>query len=202
MKKLLYSLPDLTRYSERKRWFLLLNTNLSTVWLPQIGPREHQSFGKNNCASPAEAVASYQRQAAEHSELERQENKEKSGVYLGSNCVNPVNGESLPIFVADYVLMGYGTGAVMSVPGQDQRDWDFAIKYEIGIVRTVQPPESFEGEAYTGDGPAINSGFLDGLEISEAKSQIREWLELNGCGEGTVTYKLRDWLFLSAAILG
>jgi leucyl-tRNA synthetase len=150
---------------------------------------------KNNCASPAEAVASYQRQAAEHSELERQENKEKSGVYLGSNCVNPVNGESLPIFVADYVLMGYGTGAVMSVPGQDQRDWDFAIKYEIGIVRTVQPPESFEGEAYTGDGPAINSGFLDGLEISEAKSQIREWLELNGCGEGTVTYKLRDWLF-------
>ena len=168
----------------------LIDRLVATDW-----PSGTPELWKNKCASPAEAVASYQQQAAEHSELERQENKEKTGVYLGSNCVNPVNGESLPIFIADYVLMGYGTGAVMSVPGQDQRDWDFAKKYEIGIVRTVQPPESFDGEAYTGDGPAINSGFLDGLEISEAKTQIREWLEANGCGERTVTYKLRDWLF-------
>jgi len=145
--------------------------------------------------SPREAVDAYRRSAAELSDLERQENKSKTGVYLGANCVVPVNGKEVPIFIADYVLMGYGTGAVMSVPGQDQRDWDFATAFGIDIVRTVEPPAGFSGEAYVEDGPAINSDFLNGLHIDEAKRSIIEWLEDNAHGSRTVTYKLRDWLF-------
>ena len=106
-----------------------------------------------------------------------------------------MTGQPIPIFIADYVLMGYGTGAIMAVPGQDQRDWDFAVAYGLPIVRTVQPTEGFDGEAFTGDGPAVNSGFLDGLGVIDAKRAIIEWLAANGYGEGTVTYKLRDWLF-------
>jgi leucyl-tRNA synthetase len=99
------------------------------------------------------------------------------------------------VFIADYVLMGYGTGAIMAVPGQDQRDWDFAKVFDLPIVRTVQPPADWSGEAYIGQGPAMNSEFLDGLEIAEAKSRIIAWLEEHGRGRGAVTYKLRDWLF-------
>jgi len=146
-------------------------------------------------SSPREAVDAYRRSAAELSDLERQENKSKTGVYLGANCAVPVNDKQVPIFIADYVLMGYGTGAVMSVPGQDQRDWDFATAFGIDIVRTVEPPSSFSGEAYVENGPAINSDFLNGLHIDEAKRSIIEWLEENGHGSRTVTYKLRDWLF-------
>jgi leucyl-tRNA synthetase len=106
-----------------------------------------------------------------------------------------VNGQQIPVFVADYVLMGYGTGAIMAVPGQDERDWEFAEKFGLPIIRTVQPPEGWTGEAYLGDGPAINSGFLDGLDVTAAKRRIIEWLEAEGLGEGTIQYKLRDWLF-------
>jgi leucyl-tRNA synthetase len=146
-------------------------------------------------STPREAVDAYRRRAAEMTDLERQENRTKSGVYLGVDCTVPVNGRQVPVFVADYVLMGYGTGAVMSVPGQDQRDWDFATEYGIDIVRTVQPPEGFDGEAYVGDGPAMNSDFLDGLGIAEAKAAMIDWLEAEGHGSRTTTYKLRDWLF-------
>src|SRR5207247_1000978 len=115
-------------------------------------------------------------------------------------AVNPVNGASVPVFVADYVLMGYGTGAIMAVPGQDARDWDFAEVFGLPIIRTVQPTEGFEGKAFTGDGPAINScqenGLsLDGMDVVEAKKTIIEWLTEQGTGEGTVQFKLRDWLF-------
>jgi leucyl-tRNA synthetase len=147
-------------------------------------------------ATPREAIAAYRRQVGAASDVERQvESRAKTGVFIGANCVNPLTGEPIPIFVADYVLMGYGTGAIMAVPGQDQRDWDFAVAYGLPIIRTVQPSEGFDGEAYIGDGPAINSGFLDGLGVAEAKRAIIDWLTLNGLGEGTVTYKLRDWLF-------
>ncbi|WP_158879641.1 leucine--tRNA ligase [Amycolatopsis anabasis] len=146
-------------------------------------------------ATPAEAVAEYRRAASRKSELDRQENKDKTGVFTGSHAVNPVTGEEIPIFVADYVLMGYGTGAIMAVPGQDQRDWDFAEKFGLRIIRTVQPSEGFDGKAFTGDGPAVNSGFLDGMGVTEAKKTIIEWLEEHGHGNGTVQYKLRDWLF-------
>ncbi|WP_433266843.1 leucine--tRNA ligase [Actinosynnema sp. CS-041913] len=143
----------------------------------------------------ADAIAAYRREVSRKSELDRQENKEKTGVFTGAHAVNPVNGKEIPVYVADYVLMGYGTGAIMAVPGQDQRDWDFATAFGLPIVRTVQPAEGFEGEAYTGVGPAINSSFLDGLDVDEAKKAIIEWLEEHGRGEGTVQFKLRDWLF-------
>ena len=146
-------------------------------------------------ATPAEAVAAYRRRVAEMSDLDRQENNTKSGVYLGVECVVPVNGRRVPVFISDYVLMGYGTGAVMSVPGQDQRDWDFATLYGIDIVRTVEPPDGFDGEAYVGEGPAINSDFLDGMEVGPAKAAMIGWLEEHDRGRGAITYKLRDWLF-------
>ena len=99
--------------------------------------------------------------------------------------------------MADYVLMGYGTGAIMAVPAEDERDWAFATQHELPIVRTVQPPEDWDangGEAYTGDGAKINSGFLDGLDIATAKARAIDWLEENGIGERKVNYRLRDWL--------
>ncbi|HJU81771.1 MAG TPA: leucine--tRNA ligase [Acidimicrobiia bacterium] len=132
--------------------------------------------------------------ARRSSEIERLAEGAKSGVFTGAYAINPVNNRRVPIYIADYVLMSYGTGAIMAVPGQDQRDWDFAERYGIDIVRTVQPPTDFEGAAYTGDGPAINSDFLDGLDMAAAKKRIIAWLEERGIGYGKVQYRLRDWL--------
>ncbi len=137
-------------------------------------------------ATPAEAVAAYRRQAQAKTEVERQvDSREKTGVFTGAYARNPATGNDIPIFVADYVLMGYGTGAIMAVPGQDERDWAFAEVYGLPIIRTVQPPDDFDGQAYTGDGPAIHSGFLDGMRLAEAKRTMNEWLEEKGLGEGT-----------------
>ena len=142
------------------------------------------------------AVKEYQDKASRKSDLERGElNKEKTGVFTGSYAVNPVNDEEIPIWIADYVLMSYGTGAIMAVPGQDQRDWDFAKEFDLPIVRTVEPEDGFDGEAYLGEGPAINSEFLNGLNIANAKEKIISWLEQESKGQGTIQYKLRDWLF-------
>ncbi|PXY31646.1 leucine--tRNA ligase [Prauserella muralis] len=150
-------------------------------------------------ATPAEAIAAYRAEAARKSELDRQESRDKTGVFTGAHAVNPVNGEPIPVFIADYVLMGYGTGAIMAVPGQDQRDWDFATAFGLPIIRTVDPGEGFDGEAFTGEGPAINSSnedlSLNGMGVDDAKKAIIGWLEEKGHGEGTVQYKLRDWLF-------
>ncbi|MGH8894347.1 MAG: leucine--tRNA ligase [Actinomycetes bacterium] len=151
-------------------------------------------------ATPRDAVEAYRRAAELKTDVERQtEGRDKSGVFSGAYATNPVTGEALPVFVADYVLMGYGTGAIMAVPGQDERDWEFAERFGLRIIRTVQPPEGWEGEAYSDEGPAINSAndtiSLNGLPVAEAKSCITEWLEERSAGRRTVTYKLRDWLF-------
>jgi leucyl-tRNA synthetase len=119
---------------------------------------------------------------------------EKRGVFTGGHAVNPFTGKPVPIFLADYVLMTYGTGAIMAVPGEDQRDWDFAEAYGLPIVRTVQPPPDFDGKAYTGDGPAINSEWLNGLDKPAAVAKAIDWLEEQGIGERKVNYRLRDWL--------
>ncbi|SDX31605.1 leucyl-tRNA synthetase [Amycolatopsis xylanica] len=168
----------------------LVDTLTAATWPEGVDAR-----WTGDAATPAEAVAAYRKAAARKSELDRQESKEKTGVFTGSYAVNPVNGKEIPVFVADYVLMGYGTGAIMAVPGQDGRDWEFAEKFGLEIIRTVQPSKDFDGNAYTGDGPAINSGFLDGMAIDEAKKTIIGWLEEHGSGRGTIQYKLRDWLF-------
>ncbi|MEX2624347.1 MAG: leucine--tRNA ligase [Acidimicrobiia bacterium] len=141
-----------------------------------------------------EEVRRYIEKANRLSEVERLAEGDKSGVALGVDAINPVNGKRVPIYVADYVLMGYGTGAIMAVPGQDQRDWDFAQRYGLEIIPTVQPPDGWEGKAYLGDGLVINSDFLDGHTVPEAKKKIIEWFEAQGIGQGTIQYRLRDWL--------
>ena len=141
-------------------------------------------------------VTDYIEKTSKKSDLDRTElNKDKSGVFLGCYAINPVNGKEIPVWISDYVIMGYGTGAIMAVPGEDERDWEFAIKYDLPILRTVEPSKDFTGGAYTGDGPAINSDFINGLFIDEAKEKMALWLENNKKGERTVQYKLRDWLF-------
>ncbi|MFE1782787.1 leucine--tRNA ligase [Streptomyces sp. NPDC059506] len=168
--------------------------------VPAAWPEGTKDAWTGGHADPAAAVAAYRREAAAKSDVERQsEGRQKTGVFTGSWAVNPVNGERVPVFVADYVLMGYGTGAIMAVPAQDQRDWEFATVFDLPIVRTVQPSEGFDGEAYTGDGPAINSANdeidINGMGVAEAKRTVIEYLERRGIGEGTINYKLRDWLF-------
>lgn len=144
--------------------------------------------------TPAEAVAAYRAGIAAKSDLERQESKEKTGVFLGSYAINPVNGHKVPVFIADYVLTGYGTGAVMAVPGHDHRDWEFATELGLPIVEVIAGGDVTEA-AYSGDGPLVNSDYLDGLSVADAKKAVIARLEADGRGEGTVQYKLRDWLF-------
>jgi leucyl-tRNA synthetase len=145
-------------------------------------------------ATPADAVAGYRRAIAAKSDLERQENKTKTGVFLGSYATNPTDGQQIPIFIADYVLLGYGTGAIMAVPGHDQRDWEFATEFGLPIVEVIAGGD-VTLEAYTGDGNLVNSGYLDGLAVGAAKAAIIAKLEADGRGSGRVEYKLRDWLF-------
>jgi leucyl-tRNA synthetase len=157
---------------------------------------EHPLMERITTAGQQAAVQAYRAEAARKSDLERTElAKTKTGVFTGAYAINPVNDKRIPIWVADYVLISYGTGAIMAVPGQDERDWEFAEVFDLPIIRTVQPPEGWEGKAYLGDGPAINSAFLTGLGVDEAKSRIIAWLEENGLGVRKVNYKLRDWLF-------
>lgn len=169
---------------------------------PAAWPDETRDAWTGGHASPQAAVEAYRKAAAAKTDVERQsDSKEKTGVFIGAYATNPVTGGQIPIFIADYVLAGYGTGAIMAVPAQDERDWAFAEVFELPIVRTVQPAEGFDGKAYTGDGPAINSAApergldLDGLGVADAKAAIISWLEANGHGTGAVTYRLRDWLF-------
>ncbi|KZF07048.1 leucine--tRNA ligase [Rhodococcus sp. EPR-279] len=145
-------------------------------------------------ATPAEAVAAYRASIAAKSDLERQENKEKTGVFIGAYVSNPVNGEQVPVFIADYVLTGYGTGAIMAVPGHDVRDWEFATAFGLPVREVISGGDVTEA-AYVGDGALVNSDFLDGLPVDEAKAAVIARLEADGTGRGTIQYKLRDWLF-------
>ncbi len=148
------------------------------------------------------AVDAYRRKAASKSDLERTDlAKEKSGVFTGSFAINPVNGDRIPIWIADYVLMGYGTGAIMAVPAHDERDYDFAIQYNLTIVRVIEPndaslpPEARERLPFVGEGRLVNSGAYSGLDWSEAKKRMTADLSEQKRGRATVNYKLRDWLF-------
>ena len=139
-------------------------------------------------------VAAFRAEVARESEIERlAADRPKRGLRLSAKIVNPFNGAELPLFIADYVLMGYGTGAIMAVPGEDQRDWDFARLHGLPIIETVQRPAGWVGEAYAGDGIKINSGFLNGLSIADAKRKAIDWLVEKNLGVGKVNYRLRDW---------
>jgi leucyl-tRNA synthetase len=156
---------------------------------------EHELVDRLTPDSRRKAVNAYREQTASKSELDRTAQKTKTGVFTGASAINPATGKSIPIWIADYVLASYGTGAIMAVPGQDQRDWEFATEHGLPILRTVQPSKDFTGEAYIGDGAAINSGFLNGLDVASAKARMIAWLEAEGHGTSRVNYKLRDWLF-------
>ncbi|KAA3617462.1 MAG: leucine--tRNA ligase [Calditrichaeota bacterium] len=157
---------------------------------------EHPLVGKITKTAQKDAVDNYIKEAETKSDLERTElAKTKSGAFTGAFAINPVNNKKIPIWIADYVLLSYGTGAIMAVPGQDERDWEFAEKFDLPIIRTVRVPDGFDGKAYTGEGSAINSEFLNGLKIKDAKTKMIQFLEEKGFGEGKVNFKLRDWLF-------
>jgi leucyl-tRNA synthetase len=159
---------------------------------------EHPLVAEITTADRRAQVEAFVEQVRHESEIERLSSQaplEKRGVFTGAYAVNPFNGQTVPVYLADYVLMTYGTGAIMAVPGQDQRDWDFAVSQHLPIVRTVQPPSGWEGEAYSGDGPIINSDWLnDAPDIASAKERAIAWLEDRGIGRRTVQYHLRDWL--------
>jgi leucyl-tRNA synthetase len=169
---------------------------------------EHPLVDKLATPEQRDAVAKYKAEVANKSDLERTDlAKSKSGVFTGAYAINPVNNDQIPIWIADYVLMGYGTGAIMAVPAHDERDHEFATKYDLPIIEVVRPigapvshPELVEGSvqsfaAFTDAGIAFNAGFLDGLPTAEAKAKMIDWLEKEGKGTRRIQYKLRDWLF-------
>jgi leucyl-tRNA synthetase len=156
---------------------------------------EHPLVDKLTTNEYNQVVQDYRNSIKSLTEIERSSTvREKTGTPIGAFAINPVNDEKIPIWIADYVLLTYGTGAIMAVPGQDERDWEFATKFNLPIIRTVKPPDDFGGDAYLGDGPAINSDFLNGLNVVDAKEKITQWLEDKGLGAKTINYKLRDWL--------
>jgi leucyl-tRNA synthetase len=157
---------------------------------------EHPLVERITSAEQRRAVRDYVAEAAGKSELERTaETKAKTGVFTGAYAINPVNRDRIPIWVADYVMMGYGTGAIMAVPAHDTRDFEFARKFDLPIVQVVQPPEGVDWHGYVDDGLAVNSGKYDGLPTAEFIARITADLEAAGLGQGATNYKLRDWLF-------
>ncbi|MGO4890054.1 leucine--tRNA ligase [Anaerobacillus sp. MEB173] len=156
---------------------------------------EHKLVDKIATAEQKEAVEAYKKKVATKSDLERTElAKEKTGVFTGAYVINPVSNEKLPIWIADYVLVSYGSGAIMAVPAHDERDYEFAKTFDLPITEVVSGGNIAE-EAYTGDGTLVNSGFLNGLNKQQAISKMIDWLEENGKGNKKITYRLRDWLF-------
>ena len=156
---------------------------------------EHPLVDKIVSAEQKEAVEAYKKQCATKSEMERTElNKDKTGVFTGAYAINPVNDKAIPIWISDYVLMGYGTGAIMAVPAHDERDYAFAKKFGIDIIQVLEGGD-ISKEAYTEDGVHINSGFLDGLGKQEAIDKMIAWLEEKGLGTKKVNYRIREWIF-------
>ncbi len=157
---------------------------------------EHPLVQDITTSAQKEAVDAYIASCASKSDLERGDlNKDKSGVPTGATATNPVNGEQIPVWIADYVMMSYGTGAIMAVPAHDERDFEFANKFELPVTQVVEPNKGSDWQGFTGNGVAVNSGFLDGMKTKDAKKAIIQWLRDNNKGTFKVNFKLRDWLF-------
>ena len=157
---------------------------------------EHKIISKITTAEQAEAVKAYQEAAAKKSDLERTDlNKDKTGVFSGSYAINPVNGKLIPIWIADYVLISYGTGAIMAVPAHDTRDWEFAKKFNLPIIEVLKSEVDVQEQAWTEDGIHVNSDFLDGLNKQDAINKMLEFLEEKKIGKKAINYKLRDWVY-------
>jgi leucyl-tRNA synthetase len=157
---------------------------------------EHKIISKITTPEQAEAVKAYQEAAAKKSDLERTDlAKDKTGVFSGSYAINPVNGKLIPIWIADYVLISYGTGAIMAVPAHDDRDWEFAKKFNLPIIEVLKSEVDVQTQAWTEDGIHVNSEFLDGLNKQDAINKMLEWLTEKGVGRKAINYKLRDWVY-------
>jgi leucyl-tRNA synthetase len=186
-------------FRERIRVFTTRPDTLFGATYMVLAP-EHRLVDLITTAEHKSTVQAYKSEVAKKSDLERTElAKEKTGVFTGGYAINPVINQPIPIWIADYVLISYGTGAIMGVPGHDTRDYEFAVKFQLPIVQVVQPPEGKDWRGYVDDGLSVNSAnaelSLDGLPTPEAKRKITAWLESRNLGKKTVNYKLRDWLF-------
>ena len=156
---------------------------------------EHELISKITTSGQKQAIEDYVKQSASKSDLERTElNKDKTGVFTGSYAINPVNNKKIPIWISDYVLVTYGTGAIMAVPAHDQRDYEFATKFGIEIIPVLEGGDISKA-AFVEDGLHINSGFLDGLNKEDAINTMITWLDDNHIGSKKVNYKLREWIF-------
>ena len=157
---------------------------------------EHELLEKLSTDLTREKLEEYKKESLKKSEIERQENKEKTGIFTGSYAINPANGKKIPIWVSDYVLGGYGEGAVMAVPAHDERDFEFAKKFGLDIVKVVEKPEDMadDDSCYHGEGAMVNSGEFNGQKSEDVREQILGWLEESGIGRSKTTYKMRDWL--------
>ena len=186
------------KIKEHKETLTVFTTRPDTLFgatFMVIAP-EHPIISKLVTKDTKEEVEKYCKNAIKKSEIERQENKEKTGVFTGSYAINPATGEPIQIWVADYVLFGYGTGAIMAVPSGDERDFEFATKFDLPIIKVVERPEGMEDDSpcYVGEGTMVNSGPFTGRPSSEVREEINDWLEKQGYGKKKVTYKMRDWL--------
>jgi leucyl-tRNA synthetase len=187
-----FPLPDLP--GEKIEVFTTRPDTLFGATYMVLAP-EHPLVERVTTAERREEVRGYVEQAARKSELARMaEAQAKTGVFTGAYAINPVNEERIPVWIADYVLMGYGTGAIMAVPAHDERDYEFARTFDLPIVEVVTGGDISQA-AYVGDGIGVNSGILDGLPTPEAKERMNDWLEERGVGRRAITYRLRDWLF-------
>ncbi|MDO4868152.1 MAG: leucine--tRNA ligase [bacterium] len=190
-----FKIADNEAKGEKIKVFTTRPDTIFGVTFLTIAP-EHELLEKLSTDLTREKLEEYKKESLKKSEIERQENKEKTGIFTGSYAINPANGKKIPIWVSDYVLGGYGEGAVMAVPAHDERDFEFAKKFDLDIVKVVEKPEDMadDDSCYHGEGVMVNSGEFNGQKSEDVREQILDWLEESGVGRSKTTYKMRDWL--------
>lgn len=190
-----FEIADGNAKGEKIKVFTTRPDTIFGVTFLTIAP-EHSLLEKLSNDLTNEEINKYKKESLKKSEIERQENKEKTGIFTGSHAINPVNGKRIPIWVSDYVLGGYGEGAVMAVPAHDDRDYEFAKKFNLDIVEVIEKPADVidDNPCYHGEGIMVNSGEFNGQDSANVREQITDWLEQSGIGCAKTTYKMRDWL--------
>ena len=190
-----FEIADGNAKGEKIKVFTTRPDTIFGVTFLTIAP-EHSLLEKLSNDLTNEEINKYKKESLKKSEIERQENKEKTGIFTGSHAINPVNGKRIPIWVSDYVLGGYGEGAVMAVPAHDDRDYEFAKKFNLDIVDVIEKPADVidDNSCYHGEGVMVNSGEFNGQDSANVREQITDWLEQSGIGCAKTTYKMRDWL--------
>ena len=190
-----FEIADNEAKGEKIKVFTTRPDTIFGVTFLTIAP-EHELLEKLSTDLTREKIEEYKKESLKKSEIERQENKEKTGIFTGSYAINPANGKKIPIWVSDYVLGGYGEGAIMAVPAHDERDFEFAKKFDLDIIKVVEKPENIadDDSCYHGEGVMVNSGEFNGQKSEDVREQILGWLEESGVGRSKTTYKMRDWL--------